>query len=200
MLDLVLRAAQTLPARLHILSPANSFQKFIGRQFAVVQALCCVGIMNNENVHSIYKFQKLEFCYRLHQIRYNTSDGCQYTSTRTTHSTVSAVRLSNTTPHTTSVLQPFFRDHLGEPVPEENFWTLWCKGRLTEADTPTIWLGATPSGLTSAHLHHPHIFYGPDALPASCGYQIIINFKKHRVRNFYEFQNRESWISQNVDL
>jgi len=39
-------------------------------------------------------------------------------------------------------------------VPEENFWTLWCKGRLTEADTPTIRQGATPSGLTSAHLHH----------------------------------------------
>jgi len=34
-------------------------------------------------------------------------------------------------------------------VPEENFWTLWCKGRLTEADTPTIRLGATPSGLNS---------------------------------------------------
>jgi len=50
---------------------------------------------------------------------------------------------------------PFFRDHPGEPVPEENFWTLWCKGRLTEADTLTIWLGATPSGLTSAYLHHP---------------------------------------------
>jgi len=33
------------------------------------------------------------------------------------------------------------------------------KGRLTEADTPTIWLGATPSGLTSAHLHHPPIFF-----------------------------------------
>ena len=49
-----------------------------------------------------------------------------------------------------------FRDHPGEPVPEENFWTLWCKGRLTEADTPTIWLGAIPSVLTSApHLHHP---------------------------------------------
>jgi len=43
----------------------------------------------------------------------------------------------------------------GEPVPEENFWTLWCKGRLTEADTTTIRLGATPSGLTSAHLHRP---------------------------------------------
>jgi len=32
--------------------------------------------------------------------------------------------------HTTTVLRPFFRDHLGETVPEENFWTLWCKGRL----------------------------------------------------------------------
>jgi len=53
-------------------------------------------------------------------------------------------------------------------VPEENFWTLWCKERLTEADTPTIRLDATPSGLTSAHLHHPpDIFYRLDALPAA---------------------------------
>jgi len=38
--------------------------------------------------------------------------------------------------HTTiTVLQPFVRDHPGEPVPEENLWTLWCKGRLTEVDT-----------------------------------------------------------------
>jgi len=59
----------------------------------------------------------------------------------------------------TTVLRPFFRDHPGEPVPEENFWTLWCKGRLIEADTPTIQLGASPSGLTSAHLHHPPILY-----------------------------------------
>jgi len=44
-------------------------------------------------------------------------------------------------------------------VPEENFWTLWCKGRLTKADTPTIRLGASPSGLTSANLHHPPIFF-----------------------------------------
>jgi len=70
--------------------------------------------------------------------------------------------------HTTTVLQPFFQDHLGEPVPEENLWTLWCKGKLTEADTLTIQLGATPSRLISAHLHHPpHIFYRPDALPAA---------------------------------
>jgi len=64
---------------------------------------------------------------------------------------------SDTTTTTTTVLWPFFRDHPGEPMPEENFWTLWCEGRLTEADTLTIRLGATPSGLTSAHLHHPPI-------------------------------------------
>jgi len=49
-------------------------------------------------------------------------------------------------------------DHPCEPVPEENFWTLWRKGRLTEADTQTIRLGAAPSRLTSVHLHHPLIF------------------------------------------
>jgi len=61
--------------------------------------------------------------------------------------------------HTTTVLRPFFQDHPGEPVPEENFWTLWCKGRLTEANTAIIRLDATPSGLTSAHLHHPPYFF-----------------------------------------
>jgi len=60
-----------------------------------------------------------------------------------------------TTTTTTTVLQPFFQDNPGEPAPEENFWTLWCKGILTEADTLTIQMGATPFGLTSAHLHHP---------------------------------------------
>ena len=60
------------------------------------------------------------------------------------------------TPHTHhNRFTALFRDNPGEPVPEKNFWTLWCKGRLTEADTPTIRLGATPSGLTSAHLYHP---------------------------------------------
>ena len=59
---------------------------------------------------------------------------------------------------TTTVLRPFFPDHPGELVPEENFWTSWCKERLTEADTLTIQLGATPSRLISAHLHHLPIF------------------------------------------
>jgi len=61
--------------------------------------------------------------------------------------------------NTTTVLRPFFRDHPGQLVPEENFWTLWCKGRVTQADTLTIQLGATPSGITSAHLHHLPIFF-----------------------------------------
>jgi len=54
---------------------------------------------------------------------------------------------------TTTVLRPF--------------WTLWCKGRLIEADTPTIRLGSTPSGPTSAHLHSPQSFTGrmPFLLP-----------------------------------
>ena len=71
------------------------------------------------------------------------------------HRTRRVDRLLSLVLRSTTVLRPFFRDHLGEPVPEENFWTLWCKGSLTEADTPTIRLGATPSGLISADLHHP---------------------------------------------
>jgi len=63
-------------------------------------------------------------------------------------------------PHTHNRFTALFQDHLGEPVPEENFWTLWCKGRLAEADTPTVWLGATPSRLTSANLCHPPFFTG----------------------------------------
>jgi len=70
--------------------------------------------------------------------------------------------------HTTTVLWPFFRDDPGEPVPDKNFWTLRCKGRLTEADTPIIWPGATPSGLTvPTYTILTLFFYGPDALPAA---------------------------------
>jgi len=67
--------------------------------------------------------------------------------------------------HTRNHFTAFFRDHLGEPVSGENIWTLWCKGRLTEADTPAIRLGATPSGLTSAHLNHPHPIFFTGRMP-----------------------------------
>ena len=67
--------------------------------------------------------------------------------------------------HTTTVLRPFFQDNPGEPVPEDNFWALWYKGRSTEADTSTNRLGATPSVLTSPPSTILLIFfYRPDAL------------------------------------
>jgi len=79
------------------------------------------------------------------------------------------VPATSTSPTTTitTVLRTFSRDYLCVPVPEEKFWTLWCKGRLTQINTPTIWLGTTPYGLTSAHLHRPPFFYRPDALPTA---------------------------------
>jgi len=62
--------------------------------------------------------------------------------------------------YSTAILRSFFWDHPDEPVSEGNFWTSWCKGRLTEADTQTVRLGTTPSGLSSAYLHHPPVFIG----------------------------------------
>jgi len=67
---------------------------------------------------------------------------------------VGSVQLNYNIPHHIR-FTALFPNLPGKPVPEENFWTSWYKGRLTEADTPTIRLGATPVGLTSAHLHHP---------------------------------------------
>jgi len=62
---------------------------------------------------------------------------------------------SDTTTTTTTVLGPFFGDHPGEPMPEENFWTLWCEGRLTEADTLySIRTNQCPP-LPSPHLYTP---------------------------------------------
>ena len=60
---------------------------------------------------------------------------------------------------TTTILWPFFWEHPGEPVPEENFWNFWCKGRLTEADTNH------PSGRHSIRTNQcspplsPHCFF-----------------------------------------
>jgi len=51
----------------------------------------------------------------------------------------------------TTVLRPFFRDYPDELVPEEIFsWTdFMLQGKISEADTPTMRLGATPPGLIS---------------------------------------------------
>ena len=101
-------------------------------------------------------------------IRFCRADDCDRQTDRPSYS------ICNNRPHCSTIYhtpQPFYGRSSGttwgEPVPEENFWTLWCNGKLTEADTQTIRLGATPSGLSSAHLHHPPIFCRPDALPAA---------------------------------
>ena len=58
---------------------------------------------------------------------------------------------NNTLRHTPQPFYgPFFPDYPGEPKPEEIFfWTFRVQGKITEADAPTIRLGATPSGLVS---------------------------------------------------
>ena len=69
----------------------------------------------------------------------------------------------NTHTHThTAVLQPFFWDYPDEPLPEEIFfWTFMVQGMITEADTPTIQLGATPTGLISnPPPTSPHFYAG----------------------------------------
>ena len=47
----------------------------------------------------------------------------------------------------------------GSAGARKGFLDLTVQGNITEADTSTIQLGATPSRLTSAHLHHPPIFF-----------------------------------------
>ena len=63
---------------------------------------------------------------------------------------------------TTTVLRPYFRDHPGELVPEEIFWTLWCKGRLGTHTQQQPFYGPL-SGITQVSryqnkhspIHHP---------------------------------------------
>jgi len=67
----------------------------------------------------------------------------------------------------TPILQPFFWDYLGEPVLKEIFWTFVVQGEITEAGTPTIRLGTTPSRLISSPLRSSLPIFTPDALPAT---------------------------------
>jgi len=71
-----------------------------------------------------------------------------------------------TTTTTTTILRPFFQDHPGEPVPDENLWSLWCKGRLTETHRPSGWAQLHPDYAVPTSTI-PLFFYGPDALPAA---------------------------------
>ena len=72
---------------------------------------------------------------------------------------------------TTTVLRPFFRDHPCEPVPEKNFWTLWCKGRLTETDHPA---GRHLIRTKQCPPPPSPTVYRPDALPQWLKYKNIL--------------------------
>jgi len=72
---------------------------------------------------------------------------------------------SGSTEHTI-VLRPFFRNYLGKMMPEEIRLNFMVQGKITLADTPTIRLGTTPSGLIiDLPPSFPHFM--PDALPAT---------------------------------
>jgi len=54
------------------------------------------------------------------------------------------------------------------------------QGKISEADTPTVWLGATPSGLIS-DTHLPHLpILTLDALPATTS-QFILAWDRHQI-------------------
>jgi len=131
--------------------------------------LLCLGLWNqtghrNQSSHSDHTemtrwwlLEKTEFL--LASVELHPAKITDKLSTCRTVTMYSKFPFSDNTTTTTTILRPLSRDHPGESVPEENFWTWRCKGRPTEADTKTIRLGATPSGLTSAHLHHPPLFF-----------------------------------------
>jgi len=97
--------------------------------------------------------------------RYFTAKNQQRTNNHNSHKLTSTLCCLEPPHHHHNHFTALLWDQPGEPVQEKYFWTLWCKGRLTESYTRTIWMGATPSGLTSAHLHHPPIFYRPATIP-----------------------------------
>jgi len=69
-----------------------------------------------------------------------------------------------------TIPHPFYSPFYGSPgwaSARRELLDFMVQGRLTEADTPTIRLGATPSGLTSAHLYHSPVFL-QDGCPSCC--------------------------------
>jgi len=86
------------------------------------------------------------------------------------HTRTQIFRKLLTTDITTVLPEPFYGPFSGTTrvswCQKRNFWTLWCKGRLIEANTPTIRLGATPSRLTSVQC--PPSPSSPCFLQAGC--------------------------------
>jgi len=57
---------------------------------------------------------------------------------------------------TTTVLRTFFPGLPRWAGARRELLDFMVQGKIDKRQTLIIWLGATPSGLTSAHLHHPH--------------------------------------------
>jgi len=79
----------------------------------------------------------------------------------------------------TTILQPFFLGLSGCASARRNLLDFMVQGKITEADTTTIWMGATPSGLIS-DLPPSSPLFMPDALPAA-PYHIIPAWDRHQI-------------------
>jgi len=101
-------------------------------------------LMFLSNVTNRRSFRKFKMLINYTLVKY---DKCHQTNAIHRIFTIKIWICITCIPHHHNRFTALFRDHPGEPVQEEDFWTLWCKGKLTEADTSTIRLGATPSGL-----------------------------------------------------
>jgi len=92
--------------------------------------------------------------------------------------------------HTITVLRPFFRDHPGEPVPEEKLLDFMVQGKINRGkhtDHPagrhSIWTNQWPPPPSP-------IFYRPDALPATQPTVL-----KHWRLRWSKLNTNHSWMS-----
>jgi len=110
---------------------ANLMHKNDCRQLAAVKKLYInnVQLLQPANQRLInyltpearYETPQCHFCYyQTHTLFFVTVQ--RHAST--VYSIVVHLSQVNVHHHTTTILRPFFRDHPGEPVPEQNFWTL----------------------------------------------------------------------------
>jgi len=63
-------------------------------------------------------------------------------------------------PEETLCLLPYHRAvlHSGCVSPLPVFWIFMEQGKIMEAEVPTVWVGATPTGLTAPRPHNPQGF------------------------------------------
>jgi len=134
----------------HTHTHRRMWPQYISRRLRLTQTVINIVLSLHIMLHHIYLLLKSSG-YRFHQYYiYNkhltswmisNSRWSQPTLALKLHRIVSIyihqnLHITNSTTTTTTILRPFFLDHPGEPVPEENFWTLCNKGKLTAAETP----------------------------------------------------------------